>query len=219
MTDEALTPLADHVSYAIERMEAGARMILDAIPNDSSLSSASFPPDVTQEIARQLRALARKGISKPLGAVEITDDMMQAGMKALHGYHKNYGDDLRAAFKAMCAISKPLMAGDVDREAVLNLIENCRPLNPKSDWTLYASHKNEICMELLEKVRALSASPAVPVNVVERAAKVIWAKADFQSNGTTSQNTWENVSQPVRDWALDVARAALAAISEPDGRG
>ena len=47
---------------------------------------------------------------------------------------------------------------------------------------------------------------------LEEAAKVIWAKADFQSNGATSQNTWENISQPVRDWALDVAKAVLSSV-------
>ncbi len=50
----AKTPPEDHIKYAIERMQQGARMILDAIPNDSSLSSASFGPEVTAEIARRL---------------------------------------------------------------------------------------------------------------------------------------------------------------------
>lgn len=58
------------------------------------------------EASLRERGLTQGLLDKPLiegGGVEITDDMMEAGMKALHSYHKNYGDDLRAAFKAMIA--------------------------------------------------------------------------------------------------------------------
>lgn len=50
------TLLRDHIEQAIDRMKQGARMILDAIPGDSSLSSSSFGPKVTAEIARRLDA-------------------------------------------------------------------------------------------------------------------------------------------------------------------
>ncbi len=34
---------------------------------------------------------------------EPTDKQMEEGMKALHSYHRNYGDDLKAAYRAMLA--------------------------------------------------------------------------------------------------------------------
>ena len=37
---------------------------------------------------------------------EPIDDQMEAGMKALHSFHKNYGDDLKAAYRAMIAASE-----------------------------------------------------------------------------------------------------------------
>lgn len=57
------TPLSDLVLNALERMEAGARMRLDGIPNDTSLSCSSHGDDVTREIAR----LARMGLRRSTG--------------------------------------------------------------------------------------------------------------------------------------------------------
>lgn len=55
-------------------------------------------------------------------------------------------------------------------------------------------------------------SPAPSGEILEAAAKAIWAKADFHSNGAASQNTWENISQPVRDWAVDVAQSVISSV-------
>lgn len=69
MTDSAKTPISDLVKDAISRMESGARMMLDSIPNDSSLSSSSHAKDVTAEIAR----LAKRGLDttpRPLSEIK-----------------------------------------------------------------------------------------------------------------------------------------------------
>jgi hypothetical protein len=53
----AQTPMADHIRHAAELMARGARMCLDAIPNDTSRLCACFGPEVTAEIARHIRPI------------------------------------------------------------------------------------------------------------------------------------------------------------------
>lgn len=54
MAEAAQTPLADLVRQALDVMRGGARMRLDCIPGDSSLSLHSFSVEVCQEIAAQV---------------------------------------------------------------------------------------------------------------------------------------------------------------------
>lgn len=49
------TPMADHIECAMQWLEKGPRMLLDSIPDDSSMASASFPGDITIELAKMLR--------------------------------------------------------------------------------------------------------------------------------------------------------------------
>jgi hypothetical protein len=57
---EAQTPLADLVRKALERMARGPRMLLDSFPDDPSLMSSSFGPEVTKEIASLLASQAEE---------------------------------------------------------------------------------------------------------------------------------------------------------------
>ena len=100
----AQTPLADLVANALERMEAGARMILDSIPGDSSLSSSSHSQDVTREIARLCRigasVMPRPRLSmEMLASLEETWEAMEAvgedpkdaaALRALLDWHYNF---------------------------------------------------------------------------------------------------------------------------------
>ena len=60
MSDAAQTPLADLVKDALDRMEAGARIITDSIPGDTSLSSYSHGPDIGKAIAARIRLLEQQ---------------------------------------------------------------------------------------------------------------------------------------------------------------
>jgi len=57
------TPFADSMADAVDRMERGARMTLDNIEGDTTLSSAVFPAPFTQHLAHLLKSLmeAQKG--------------------------------------------------------------------------------------------------------------------------------------------------------------
>lgn len=50
----AQTPMAEHIERARAYMARGARMTLDAIPNDGSMSRYGFGPDVTLAISELL---------------------------------------------------------------------------------------------------------------------------------------------------------------------
>lgn len=48
----AETPLIERVAKAVEQIAEGPRMILDSFPNDPSMLSSSYGPEVTLALAR-----------------------------------------------------------------------------------------------------------------------------------------------------------------------
>jgi hypothetical protein len=58
--EEAATPIFDLVENALTRMSRGARMLLDSIPGDSSLSLSVHSGDVSKAIADEITALRAK---------------------------------------------------------------------------------------------------------------------------------------------------------------
>jgi len=84
MSDAKQTPFEDLVKAALDRMEAGARIITDSIPGDTSLSSYSHGPDIGKAIAARIRLLEQH-LSTAREEVEIRKrqvDILQAAMVA-----------------------------------------------------------------------------------------------------------------------------------------
>jgi hypothetical protein len=118
MTDDACeTPFSDHIAHALERMEAGARMILDAIPDDSSLSSSCHSSEVTKELARLARiGAAVQPSASPDGEYvrvprEPTKEMIGAGFCEGHlNQSASSTFDCVAVYRAMLAALIPAPA-------------------------------------------------------------------------------------------------------------
>jgi hypothetical protein len=87
MTEEAQTPHADQVRRALDIMQQGARMVLDSIPGDASLSSSSFGADVVMDIAEQVRA-KDAGYRERNALVVLLASIFPAGVKrtAIEGW-------------------------------------------------------------------------------------------------------------------------------------
>lgn len=84
MTDQAQTPLSDLVTHALERMEAGARMILEDIPADSNLSSSCHSSDVTREIARLCR-IGASVMPRPIEEAGVNEHILRFKNDAFQG--------------------------------------------------------------------------------------------------------------------------------------
>lgn len=62
----ARATVKDHIAWAVQIMQRGARMRLDGIPDDPTFLSSSFGPDVTAEIARTLTAALARPVQEPV---------------------------------------------------------------------------------------------------------------------------------------------------------
>ena len=97
---------------AFNRVASKFDSVIERIRNAGDDESLDAIPDL-EGIAASIRALSPLPGPCPLGPEgfvvvpkEPSDDQMESGMKALHSYHKNYGDDLKAAYRAMIAASE-----------------------------------------------------------------------------------------------------------------
>lgn len=81
-----MVPVKDHIESAIRLMYRGARMRLDAIPDDPTFLSSSFGPDVTAEIAKILSAA-------------ISEQTLPVRVKALKW--RSYGNQHRTGWQGI----------------------------------------------------------------------------------------------------------------------